>query len=1106
MKFGKFLEARELELPEYNSHFIDYKALKKLIKQLAIPLAQTSPSEALTLDDLDEAVIYQRLQENKASFFFKLERELEKVNSYYVEKEADLKFVFDILKTKYKTYKDRGQLASKVSVSYKNIHAGFKKYQKDLANLEQYIELNRSGFSKVLKKWDKRSHSQQKEFYLATVVSVQPIFTSNEVAKLNDATLAILMKLDDINNNENTDYYPYQKDTTSMDGLISTLPLDASKKLTGNHSSFQKSILDYSRSSLINTEIEIENWYTEIINISKLKDNHRKFQLIREFSINRIEKAIDDTVPQSRIDKTVILKECLTKLFLLLVGCSAVDDVSLHVFYSSTRDKIDLSYCDEDDQVFSRRNFFHEAANCHSQSRIFVLREALIASSAQTVEFNSLSKEKLKSLLNAQDLYQRTPLHYAAELGKLEIVHLLLSSGMLDSVDVLDNNSHTPLVLSIINNNIEAVQELLENGQANPFPKNDANSKPQFAPLIVACSYNNFEAAHLLLKMGEADVAEIQDAEGLGTLHIVAKEGGDAQLIQLLVDFGADPNGFDNFNVWTPIFYAIQEGHADTVQQLLNSGARLDITDSNNLGPVYYAIWEGHVDVLNVLLQNVRVDEPRLNKDMMVPPVSLKASELRSRSNSFHDIPDFALPPPFIPLRKYGHNFLEKKIFIKMMLQPGSGSIKLNNDAEVILSSPGRITLTSSVSDFISRNIILPLSEEDEREIVFQFDSIDNFSVDFEVFPAFGTRIIAKTTAISSTFDPSLVNGTSTIVLPLFDARLTNVGTLSFDYQIILPYTGRPLEITKYETYWKSTSGPAMNLKKDSHQVITSSSLSGSFVNIKICPLKDGTLVVSPKLFFEINSVRIFLTELTKQQLESFYGSRIDSIPDIKDETSLVNLLSFSVFAYADLLKSIPSNIQLEIQVCFPTTLEIEDIPVNLGPSVNINQAIDNVLYLTFEHVRGLRHSGQQPRPIVLSSCNWKACAIMNWKQPNFPVLYHMKDLRKLNNEFVQDTSHNLLDMAVSKVHFNFSDNRSKNLRQILRLAVNNNILGIIFPYELLKICSPLVDAIREQGLLLIASTLQNSKEVRDQEGFNDDNINGFHRQSELIFTGNVEM
>ena len=37
MKFGKYLEGRELELPEYNGYFMDYKALKKLIKQLSLP-------------------------------------------------------------------------------------------------------------------------------------------------------------------------------------------------------------------------------------------------------------------------------------------------------------------------------------------------------------------------------------------------------------------------------------------------------------------------------------------------------------------------------------------------------------------------------------------------------------------------------------------------------------------------------------------------------------------------------------------------------------------------------------------------------------------------------------------------------------------------------------------------------------------------------------------------------------------------------------------------------------------------------------------------------------------------------------------------------------
>lgn len=1102
MKFGKYLEARELGLPEYNSHFIDYKALKKLIKQLAIPLAQSSSPESLTLDDVDEAVIYQRLQENKASFFFRLERELEKVNSFYKEKEADLRIVFDILNSKYKTYKDRGQLASKGSVSYKNIHAGFKKFQKDLTNLEQYIELNRTGFSKVLKKWDKRSHSHQKEFYLATVVSVQPIFTSNEVSKLNDSTLAILMKLDDINNKETSSYYAEEKEAISeSNAFISTLPFDAVRRLQSSNLSSQRSLLDESFPFFLNTEIEIENWYTEIMNISKLKDDQRKFSLLREFFTNKIEKVIDETIPTSRIDKTVIFTECLTKLFLLLVGSSAVDDVSLHVFYSSTRSRIDLSYCDEDDQVFSRRNFFHEAANCQSQSRIFVLREALVGMCNQTIGCPQLMKEKMKVLLNAQDLYQRTPLHYAAELGKLEFAQLLISSGLLDSVDVLDNNSHTPLVLSIIKNHVGVVRELLENGQAKAFPTITEGSKPQFAPLVVACSSNNYEAARLLLQTGGADLSEIQDAEGLGALHIVAKGGGDAQLIQLLVEYGADPNSVDSFNVWTPIFYAIQEGHADTVQQLLINGARLDVTDNDNLGPIYYAIWEGHVDVLNVLLHNIPMNEENMGSGSPLPSAVLKAGEPVSPSGSFHDIPDFALPPPFIPLRKYGHNFLEKKIFIKLTLKPGSASIQLSKDAEVILSSPGRITLTSNVSDLISRNIILPISEEDEREVAFQIDAVEDFTVDFEVFPAFGTRIIAKTTAMSSVFDSKLVSGTSTVVLPLFDARLTNVGTLSFEYQIISPYSGKPLEITKYETYWKSTRGSGVAVNKYGHQIITSSSLLGKFVNMKVCVLKDGTVVVSPYLYVEIGKVKIFLNDLTKQQLESFYGSPIDDIPEILNEESLVGLLSSNIFTFAELLRKIPSNIQLEIQVSFPTSLEIEDIPVNFGPSIDVNQFIDHVLFLTFEHVRELRHSGQQPRPIVLSSCNWKACTIMNWKQPNFPVLFHMRSLRKLGDEFVEDTPHNLIDVALNKDKVDFSDSRSKNLHEIVRLAVNNNLLGIIFPYELLKICRPLVNAIRGLGLLLIGSS-----ETDDDEAIHDDEINGVHRQSELIFTGNIEM
>jgi SPX domain protein involved in polyphosphate accumulation len=41
---------------------------------------------------------------------------------------------------------------------------------------QQFIEMNATGFRKILKKWDKRSRSTTKELYLARQVEVQPIF------------------------------------------------------------------------------------------------------------------------------------------------------------------------------------------------------------------------------------------------------------------------------------------------------------------------------------------------------------------------------------------------------------------------------------------------------------------------------------------------------------------------------------------------------------------------------------------------------------------------------------------------------------------------------------------------------------------------------------------------------------------------------------------------------------------------------------------------------------------------------------------------------------------------------------------------------------------
>ena len=52
--------------------------------------------------------------------------------------------------------------------------------------LQQFIELNATGFRKILKKWDKRSRSSTKELYLACQVDIQPVFNRQVCSSTSD--------------------------------------------------------------------------------------------------------------------------------------------------------------------------------------------------------------------------------------------------------------------------------------------------------------------------------------------------------------------------------------------------------------------------------------------------------------------------------------------------------------------------------------------------------------------------------------------------------------------------------------------------------------------------------------------------------------------------------------------------------------------------------------------------------------------------------------------------------------------------------------------------------------------------------------------------------
>ncbi|KAL3230675.1 Phosphate system positive regulatory protein PHO81 [Nakaseomyces bracarensis] len=1114
MKFGKYLESRQVELAEYNTHFIDYKALKKLMKQLAtVPNNEDVELEDDIAQDIDysEASVYRRLQDNKASFFFKLERELEKVNLYYVDKESELQMKFNLIVSKINDYKVSGRLASKQSVAYKTITAVIKKFLKDLRNLEYYVELNRTGFSKVLKKWDKRSHSNEKEFYLATVVSVQPIFTRNEVSKISDETLNLMMEVNDI-----TELSTINTSTAVNSGsfiygssMVGSYPVSENSTFVQARRSSSAGVIDKGFFTVvgltaIDLDLEIEYWIQDILNISTLKDETRRIATLANFVPTKVLPRMEELI-QSDTNKSITINEAMTKLFSALID-TPIDDNCLATFYESCSKYIDFTYSDEDDELFSKMNLFHIACGCTTASRVFLLKEAL--------KLENISFEIIKNLLNTQDIHGRLPLHYAAEKAKTDFVALMIDYKLIDDINVPDHDRKSVLILALLSNDIKAVEIILKAG-ATAFP-NVSDNLPN--PLSIACENGSYDAVSLILhKFGKNIRSDYLNK--MEYLHIVAKSTNSKDLVELLISFGADVNHRDKFLNRTPLFYAVIHCHEIVVSELLKNGGSVHIIDDEGNTPLYYSLWESDVSVLNAILGGISMDIKPVKKSKGLVPRTLSPKDfadidlvsINDLTDSFENIPAFTLPPPIIPLRKYGHNYLENRNYVKVLFKPGAESITIDNDSDSLLHSPGRIMLTSNISDIIPRNVAFPISKssddasfdddlDEHGEIIFQVDSLNNFSIQFEIYPSSGTTLIAKTDTPPSFLKTELLNGKGSLRLPLFDSRLTTIGSICFEFEVILPFTGHSLKFTEFEPYWKSTNGEVDPKGSDPVKIdtglITESSLSGKYQILKVHFLNDGRLVVAPNMYIDINGAKIFLFDLTTKQVEALTNSTIFLNKQITLE-ELDSCLLSGVFDLESLLNSIPSTLQINIQVSFPTAEEIICIPVKKSPMINLNSLVDELLSIVFENERQIKASEGFRRSLLFSSCSWEVCAAINWKQPIFPVFLKFDNLiydANTSKKFEYDTSNHLLEFLLNEVSWS-SIKKTINIGGMVKFAIKNHLLGIILPGNLLSISDKVVESVKKKGLFIVSNFTDQNTEFNS--GLD---VNGLSNGHELIF------
>lgn len=610
---------------------------------------------------------------------------------------------------------------------------------------------------------------------------------------------------------------------------------------------------------------------------------------------------------------------------------------------------VDLHAEDE----INERNCLHEAA---ISGRNFVLDIAL------------------RSHVDAArvDAYGRTPLHYACMHGHVLMVMTLLEYGP-GTIDLLDHDNFTPLIHAVVHHKFACAEQLLAYG-ARIDPENESDH----VPLNLACQYGSVEIAELLL---EKQAKILPDAEGLFPQHLVARSGQSPETLLMLERYGADLDQRDKLYQWTPLFHAASEGRVDCIRTLLERGVDAHILDEKELSAMYYAAWEGNLQCMRLLNSTDAgaVEVPRTMKHPLISPLPKSSAPVSLDADG---IPNLSLPPPIIPLRRYGHNFLDNKTFIQLSFESaGSDSIVFYHDSKY---PAARLTISSKSSDVIPRNVMLPI-QEDFKNISFQIDNLDSFTIDFDIFPTFGSKIIARSVALPNLFT-AISSSCGQCCLPLFDPRLRAIGQISFTFQVIKPFHGSPLDITHFATYWRATS------QLDTHPsaLITGSSLSGDYAQLFVQLTNDGVPVLYPRWFASRCGIDFPIGSISYQEYLSLGSQQdkgngilttlVEKTPD--DMAEIHQTLATSFVSLQDVLAYLPTSIHADIQVLFPTIAQ--ERTLGLRPSPNINDYADAILKEVFDHARATKeHSPDFMRSIVFTSYNPNICIALNWKQPN---------------------------------------------------------------------------------------------------------------------------
>lgn len=471
-----------------------------------------------------------------------------------------------------------------------------------------------------------------------------------------------------------------------------------------------------------------------------------------------------------------------------------------------------------------------------------------------------------------RDVYGREALHYAAA-SSASVCTCLLEHGA--NAHTPDYDGASPIIHAITNGQLACVEVLLV------APDSEGGSRIAQA-LSLAAKQGHLEIVSLLLSKG---YKLLPDASGYLPQHIAAKEG-HAAVLSRLIEAGADINAPDKFANWTPIFHAANDGHIDCVKILLSAGADVAAVDDLGKTAVHHAAWSGHPEIVSVLLA---ASSKPLRPQMIPSPPLLSTTRKRSADDAAasHDqtdldsdlIPDLSLPPPALPLRTYGHSYLDgKRSLIQIALgHPTASTTPVPPIRFYRPDQPTSLKLVITPQSErlnVPHTLMLPLPD-DVDTVSMSVESLEDLTLSLEIYPTFGSRLIGKAVYLPASH--WRIGNAQKITTPILDNHLTTIGELNFEITAISHFDNVQLAIGgRLETYWKSVTSEAPIKAKswkskpvanDELSFVTSSSLAGEYVKLVVQVTADGIPVAYPIWRLPYDDLDIHVFDVTWTQL-----------------------------------------------------------------------------------------------------------------------------------------------------------------------------------------------------------------------------------------------